>query len=139
MKMTCHTDGGGAQGGISFAFHIEDPTGHTICRSSQEAYGEYTTNDAEYMALLSCLAFIDSFLGKKHPYTQIQVFMDSSLVCEQMNDVYQVKASNMQKWNTRCKELANKISTEKKVDIKYNHVKRDGNKEADRLARISLQ
>ena len=90
--------------------------------------GIATNNEAEYQALIDGLNFcIDNSIK------EIDVFLDSNLVVEQVNKNYKVKAENLKVLNSKVDELIQKFNF-----IKINHVYREENKRADQLANMAL-
>lgn len=122
MKLVIFTDGG-ARGNPGPA-----ATGIVIKNESDEIvahYGEYlgtqTNNYAEYSAAISGLK-------KAHELgaDDVELFVDSKLVCEQLNQNWKVKEPTLQKLFVHA---YNTMQQFKKVKIK--HVRREFNKEAD--------
>ena len=90
--------------------------------------GIATNNEAEYQALIDGLNFcIDNSIR------EIDVFLDSNLVVEQVNKNYKVKAENLKVLNSKVDELIQEFNF-----IKINHVYREENKRADQLANMAL-
>ena len=97
---------------------------HTISKK----IGIATNNEAEYQALIDGLNFcIDNSIK------EIDVFLDSNLVVEQVNKNYKVKAENLKVLNSKVDELIQEFNF-----IKINHVYREENKRADQLANMAL-
>src|ERR1043165_1871021 len=61
-----------------------------------------TNNEAEYEALIAGLK-----LAKKMVVQKLQVFTDSLLVSNQVNDNYIAKEPNMKKYREKAKEIMN--------------------------------
>ena len=93
-----------------------------------KAIGVASNNEAEYLALESALDYC-----VKNNYLNLEVFLDSKLVVEQVNGNYKVKSNNL-------KPLRDKIldHIEKLEFISINHVYRENNKRADELANLAL-
>jgi len=90
--------------------------------------GIATNNEAEYQALIDGLNFcIDNSIK------EIDVFLDSNLVVEQVNENYKVKAENLKVLNSKVDELIQEFNF-----IEINHVYREENKRADQLANMAL-
>ncbi|MBO70722.1 MAG: ribonuclease H [Actinobacteria bacterium] len=90
--------------------------------------GIATNNEAEYQALIDGLNFcIDNSIK------EIDVFLDSNLVVEQVNKNYKVKAENLKVLNSKVDELIEEFNF-----IEINHVYREENKRADQLANMAL-
>ena len=90
--------------------------------------GIATNNEAEYQALIDGLNFcIDNSIK------EIDVFLDSNLVVEQVNKNFKVKAGNLKVLNSKVDELIQEFNF-----IEINHVYREENKRADQLANMAL-
>lgn len=90
--------------------------------------GETTNNQAEYQALLAGLQ-----LALEHSVDMIDCYLDSELVVKQMRQEYKVKDKDLQKvfvkvWNESVKFKK----------ITFSHVRREQNKEADKLVNLAL-
>ena len=97
---------------------------HTISKK----IGIATNNEAEYQALIDGLNYcVDNSIK------EIEVFLDSNLVVEQVNENFKVKAANLKVLNSKVKELIKEFKL-----IKINHVYREDNKRADQLANMAL-
>ncbi|MFA5211546.1 MAG: ribonuclease HI family protein [Patescibacteria group bacterium] len=122
MKLIIFTDGGarGNPGPAATGIVIKNETGKTLAN-----YGEYlgkqTNNFAEYSALISSLK-----KALELKADELEIFVDSKLVCEQLNRRWKVKEPTLQKLFIEAYNLMQKF---KKVNIKHTY--REGNKEAD--------
>ncbi len=113
---------GDASIGVSILFDGKEV--HAISKK----IGIATNNEAEYQALIDGLNFcIDNSIK------EIDVFLDSNLVVEQVNKNYKVKAENLKVLNSKVDELIQEFNF-----IKINHVYREENKRADQLANMAL-
>ena len=128
MRYQLYCDGasrsnpGDASIGISIL--LDGKEVHTISKK----IGIATNNEAEYQALIDGLNFcIDNSIK------EIDVFLDSNLVVEQVNKNYKVKAENLKVLNSKVDELIQEFNF-----IKINHVYREENKRADQLANMAL-
>lgn len=96
-----------------------------------EAFGEYlgetTNNVAEWTAVELALKG-----AKKYQPKRIQFFMDSELVCRQLNGQYRVKNLGLIPIYNEVKRLA------ADYDITFQHVYRENNKLADRQVNIAI-
>jgi len=91
--------------------------------------GDATNNIAEYSALICALQE-----ALKLKADVLKIFTDSELVYKQVIGVYKVKDEKMRVLFEQVKSLSEGFS-----DIEIKHVKREFNKEADRLASGSLK
>ena len=87
--------------------------------------GIQSNNFAEYMALIFSLVEALS-LGEK----EVQVYSDSKLVCEQVRGNFKVKNNNILPLFTLAKNLLSQMAK-----FSINHIDREKNKEADKLAK----
>ncbi len=90
--------------------------------------GISTNNVAEYEALLALLNWC---LEKK--VNSLKVFSDSKLLVEQIKGNFKVKAENLKKLHREALEKINKIQ-----NFKIYYIKREFNKEADKIANQCL-
>ena len=113
---------GDASIGISILLNGKEV--HTISKK----IGIATNNEAEYQSLIDGLNYcVDNSIK------EIEVFLDSNLVVEQVNENFKVKAANLKVLNSKVKELIEEFKL-----IKINHVYREDNKRADQLANMAL-
>ena len=87
-----------------------------------------TNNEAEYLSLIKGLE-----LALYSNMNALHVEGDSSLIINQMNGTNKVNAKNLIPLHTQAKELEKRFHY-----IDYKHVKREFNKEADKLANMAL-
>lgn len=134
-KAIVYTDGGsrGNPGPAAIGVVIKDAAGHPV-KSYGEIIGETTNNEAEYQAVIFALAKIKALFGKKKAgEMQIDVFMDSELVVKQLKGEYRLEEKRLfplfiKVWNLKI-DFAS---------VKFNHVSREKNREADRLVNEAL-
>jgi len=90
--------------------------------------GRTTNNVAEWSGFLAAL---DAAVESGAPDVEIRA--DSELVVKQWNGVYRVKAPHLARFVVEAKEKARKIPR-----LRVVHVRREENREADRLANEAL-
>ena len=124
-ELTIYVDGASAgnpgKAGIGVVFFCE---GKKIKEYSQYI-GVTTNNVAEYMAVV--FAMQEALIVNVR---NITILSDSELVVNQINGVYKVKDNNLFRLYKQVEHLKNGF---KKFSI--THIKRAGNKEADKLAK----
>lgn len=122
-------DGGsrGNPGPAGYGFLLERPDGETIVADGQ-AIGTATNNVAEYRALIAGLRRA-SEVGIR----QLRVFGDSKLVIEQMKGKWRVRAQGLQALHLEAQGLSRQFDS-----VTFEHVRRAGNAEADRLANVAM-
>lgn len=91
--------------------------------------GIETNNFAEYTALVKALLYLQSAAKGE----EIRVFLDSQLVVSQLSGLYRVKSPKIRELVAKVRELESAFKV-----VKYQHILRDRNKEADRLVNIAL-
>lgn len=91
MRFQLYTDGGsrGNPGPSAYAYIIFDGSGREVA-SRSDYLGLGTNNEAEYQGLLNGLKEVLERGG-----TEVEVFMDSELVVNQLKGRYRVKARNL--------------------------------------------
>jgi len=103
-------------------------------KTYREFIGYATNNEAEYKALIFALQKVKLVHGKsKSKNLNIECYLDSELIVKQLNRKYKVLEENIQKlflllWN---------LNIDFK-EVKYFHIPRSKNAEADRLANLAL-
>jgi ribonuclease HI len=90
--------------------------------------GRTTNNVAEYQGLIMGLE-----AASKEGASSLAVRLDSELLVKQLNGQYRVKAPNLKPLYQKAQGLLRGF---KRVDIQ--HVRREYNKEADRLANLAM-
>ncbi|PIZ94810.1 MAG: ribonuclease H [Candidatus Magasanikbacteria bacterium CG_4_10_14_0_2_um_filter_37_12] len=122
MKLTIYTDGGsrGNPGPSATGIVIKNEAKQVVAN-----YGEYlgrqTNNFTEYYAAISGLK-----KAKELGATEVELIVDSKLVCEQLNRRWKVKEPTIQKLFVQAWNVMQQFKT-----IKIRHTLRAGNKEAD--------
>ena len=122
-------DGGsrGNPGPAAYGVAVEDEQGQPLA-SLRAALGHQTNNYAEYCGLLAGLRH-----AREQGAQRVRVFADSELLVRQMQGHYQVKSPNLQPLHAEAKRLAASFA-----DFAIAHVRREQNREADRLANLAM-
>ena len=125
MKLYIYTDGGarGNPGPAGAGAVAYDENGVAVFQIS-EYLGETTNNQAEYQALIMALKKAVALETK-----EAEIFMDSELIVKQLNREYKVKNKELQPLFVQVYNLT--LSFKK---ISFKHIRREKNKEADKLA-----
>jgi ribonuclease HI len=124
-----HIDGAsrGNPGEAAFGVFVADDAGRTVA----ELYGylgRATNNVAEYQALLHALRYALAQGARR-----VRVFSDSELVVKQIDGRYRVKHPDMVPLYRDATSLLRQFER-----ASVAHVRREQNKEADRLANRAL-
>jgi probable phosphoglycerate mutase len=125
---TANIDGGarGNPGPAGYGVRIERDDGTVV--ELKEAVGVATNNVAEYRGLLAALDW-----ATRHGIETLHIKSDSDLLVKQMRGEYRVKHPGLQPLWEQARTLARQIH-----DVRYEHVRREFNKEADRLANEAM-
>ena len=126
---TLNTDGGarGNPGPSAIAYILKDPNGALVVKEG-EYIGEATNNVAEYKALIKGLSKAQALEVKT-----LNCLLDSELVVKQIKGEYRVKETHLKDLCDHTRKLADTFDF-----VQFTHVKRDKNKEADKLVNDTL-
>lgn len=124
MKFSLFTDGGarGNPGPAAAGVVLKDEKGNVVVEMGMHL-GVCTNNEAEYRALILGLN-----TAKKHGVSEVSCFLDSELVVKQLKGEYKVKNQKLKSFFNEVKKLELGFAS-----VKYQHVFREKNKEADAL------
>lgn len=135
-KIIIYTDGGSrgnpgkAAIGVVFCNEKDQPI---------KKFGEYlgdnlTNNDAEYHAIIFALKKFKALFGKAIAETSdVEIKADSELVVKQLNGDYRLENEKIQKFFIEIWNLKFDFKS-----VKFKHIPREKNKEADRLVNEAL-
>jgi len=124
-----YIDGGarGNPGPAGYGVRIESAAGKVL----DELHGPLgiaTNNVAEYNGLLAALQWaID------HDERRVHIRADSELLVRQMRGEYKVKNAGLQPLHVRARLLAAQLD-----EVQFEHVRREFNKDADRLSNLGM-
>jgi ribonuclease HI len=130
MKLIIYTDGGsrGNPGPAAIGVVFSDEKGKVIKEYGQKI-GRATNNEAEYEAVIFALQKAKLlFGGKKAKTMQVEMHMDSEFVTRQMNGKYKILDRRIEQLFLRVWNLKIDFG-----DVKFIHVPRNENMEADKL------
>jgi probable phosphoglycerate mutase len=127
--ITAHVDGGarGNPGPAGYGAVITDAGGE-ILAELYEGIGIATNNVAEYRGLLAALEW-----ALAHGHKRVHVKSDSLLIVQQMLGRYRVKHEGLLPLYRRARHLVAKIG-----DVTFEHVRRELNRDADRLSNLGM-
>lgn len=130
-RLIVFTDGG--------AFNNPGPAGIGIVIANQQGkklleiskfIGFATNNQAEYQAVVFALkTVLEKFKAKN-----IQVLLDSNLVCQQLRGNYKVKNQGLKPLYNKVKELQCNFEL-----VLFDHIPREKNKDADKLVKKAIK
>jgi probable phosphoglycerate mutase len=128
-SIVAYCDGGsrGNPGPAGFGVYIQDEKGGVLAELSQYL-GKRTNNFAEYSALLAALEFA---IAKGH--VSLRVVSDSELMVKQIKGQYRVNSPELRPLYEEAKRRITQLQR-----FQIQHVLRDKNKHADRLANVAM-
>jgi len=127
--IVAYIDGGarGNPGPAGYGVRIEQADG-TPVEEFCGAIGVATNNVAEYQGLVAALEW-----ARTHGHATVHVRSDSLLLVQQMLGNYKVKHPGLQPLYGKARLLAHDVGR-----VRYEHVRREANKHADRLANAAM-
>ena len=125
MKGTLYTDGGarGNPGPAGIGVVLKDEAGDVIGEIAR-GIGVATNNVAEYQALIAGLE-----LAHEKGVTDLEVYMDSSLVVNQVKGEWKIKNNALRPLAVEARRLIDRFEI-----WSLSHVGREENSDADKLA-----
>jgi ribonuclease HI len=127
--LIAYVDGGarGNPGPAGYGVMVTDQNGHRVTELS-EYLGRQTNNYAEYRGLIGALDY-----ALQHGHHAVQVVSDSELLVRQLKGIYKVRNPALQELYTLAKQRIAKLDW-----FSIDHVLREQNREADRLANKAM-
>jgi ribonuclease HI len=124
-----YIDGGarGNPGPAGYGVQIQDADGQVIAEL-HGALGIATNNVAEYNGLLAALRW-----AHEHDCRRLHIKADSELLVKQMRGEYKIKHPGLQPLAARARLLIMDLDR-----VTFEHVRREQNKEADRLSNLGM-
>lgn len=99
-----------------------------------EFIGKATNNQAEYAGVIFALQKIKQLIGKEAAkHSAVEINIDSELLAKQVNGEYKITEHRIQELFLELWNL--KIDFDQ---VSFRHLRRERNKEADRLANLAL-
>lgn len=130
MRVIVEADGGsrGNPGPAGYGSVVWSADHNTVLAESKQAIGRATNNVAEYRGLIAGLEE-----AAKLGAAEVEVFMDSKLVVEQMSGRWRVKHPDLAPLNQEAGALSARFD-----HISYEWIPREKNSHADRLANEAM-
>jgi ribonuclease HI len=127
--IVAYIDGGarGNPGPAGYGVRIQSADG-TVLDELHGALGIATNNVAEYNGLLAALRW-----ALENNVSRVQIRADSELLVKQMRGEYKVKNPGLQPLYVRARLLVAELD-----DVRFEHVRREFNAEADRLSNLGM-
>jgi probable phosphoglycerate mutase len=127
-RAVANIDGGsrGNPGPAGYGVRLELDDGAVV--ELKQAIAHATNNIAEYNGLLAALRW-----AAENGVDALHIRSDSELLVRQMNGLYRVKNPGLQPLYEEARALVRQIP-----QVKFEHVRRELNREADRLANEAM-
>jgi len=127
--LIAHIDGGsrGNPGEAGFGVYIQSEEGQEVA-SLYGYLGFQTNNVAEYAGLLAALKY-----AVDHGVSRLAIRSDSELLVRQINGQYRVRNTRLQQLHAAALSLMRHVGA-----VTVGHVRREQNKDADRLANLAM-
>ncbi|HEX4346442.1 MAG TPA: reverse transcriptase-like protein [Vicinamibacterales bacterium] len=127
--VVAYIDGGarGNPGPAGFGVRVESADG-TLIEEFSDSIGTATNNVAEYRGLLAALGW-----ARQHGHRALHVRSDSLLLVQQMLGNFKVKNEGLKPLHAKARLLAHEIGK-----VTFEHVRRESNAHADRLANSAM-
>lgn len=113
---------------IGAVLYRGSPAARNVVAELSEAIGRGTNNVAEYRALIEGLE-----MAARYDPASLVVRCDSQLLVRQLLGVYKVKSPGLRPLFRRARRLLDAFE-----NVRIEHVRRDHNRRADRLANQAL-
>ncbi len=130
MKLKVYTDGGSRWNPwiAWLGVYITDEKGKEIEKRYKSLW-EKTNNEAEYLWAYYWIKRAIELKAK-----EVELYMDSNLVIRQLSGEWKIKKDELKKINNDISTLVKNAS----LKISYNWIRREDNKEADRLSNVAM-
>ena len=128
-EVIAHIDGAsrGNPGPAAFGVVLETDEGVRVATLSK-TIGHTTNNVAEYHGLLAVLEY-----ALEHKVARLKVLSDSELMARQIQGSYKVKSPDLKPLFERARSAIARLES-----FSIEHVRREHNREADKLANLAL-
>ena len=126
-EIVAYIDGGARGNPGPAGVRIERPDG-TLVDEMAESIGSATNNVAEYSGLIAALEW-----ARAHECRVLHIRSDSLLLVQQMVGKYRVKNPGLQALHAKARMLVSQLHR-----VTFEHVRRDANAHADRLANLAM-
>ncbi len=135
-KIIIYTDGGsrGNPGQAAIGVVFCNEKGQVIKKFGEYLGDNFTNNEAEYQAIIFALKKFKALFGKAiAEISDVEIRADSELVVKQLNGKYKLLEPKIQQFFIEIWNLKFDFKS-----VKFKHVPREKNSEADRLVNEAL-
>lgn len=131
-----YTDGGarGNPGIAGVGIVIQDEAG-VVLQEASKPLGEGTNNEAEYKGVIFGLENLEKLVGKENlSDVTVKLHLDSQLIARQLTKQYKIKEERLRALCEQVWKMVNDLG----VRLEVTEIRREQNKEADRLANEAM-
>lgn len=128
LKLFCDGGSRGNPGPAAYGYVVYDSAGKILDKCGNYL-GETTNNQAEYQGLIAGL----TWLYTHHPQAEVEIWMDSLLIVNQVKGIYKVKNLELKPRWEEARGLLSHFSS-----WSISHTLRGGNALADSLVNQTL-
>lgn len=132
-KISVWSDGGARGNPGPAAIGVVIKEGEEILEEISETIGDATNNIAEYMAVLRGLEVLRLRFGGETKEIEVDWKLDSELVQKQLSGEYKIKNPGLRDLFLKIQDLRAHFP-----NLSFTHVRREFNKDADRLVNEAL-
>ena len=127
--LVAYVDGGarGNPGPAGYGVVVEDEVGRPVAQLGA-FLGTQTNNYAEYSGLLAAISY-----ALRHGFKALKVYSDSELMVKQIKGEYKVNHPALKEFHGKALKMIDDLEA-----FEINHVLREKNREADRLANLAM-
>ena len=128
-RIVAYIDGGarGNPGPAGYGVRVENADGSCV-EELHGAIGVATNNVAEYRGLIAALTYLH-----RHGFQDVTIRSDSQLLTKQMTGEYRVRHAGLKPLYHEARQLVAHFG-----EVRFEHVPRAQNAEADRLANLAM-
>jgi len=127
IQISCDGGARGNPGPAAYGFVVKEDG--KIVKNGLGCIGIATNNFAEYTAVIEALKWLENNYSEK----DLEFYLDSNLVVSQLSGIYKIKNSKIRELIFKIRELETSFG-----QIRYNHIPREQNKQADHLVNQAL-
>ena len=133
MDLIINTDGGARGNPGPAAIGVFVVANEAVVYESALYLGTKTNNEAEYLAILHALEWLQTFC-QTHEISSVAFKLDSQLVVNQLQRNWKIKEDRLRELAQHCWQIMNSLS----VAFTISYVPRAQNVQADRLVNQAL-
>lgn len=127
IQVFCDGGARGNPGHAAYGFVVK--VDNKVVKEEGAYIGIATNNQAEYTAIIKAL----SYLVDHHRGQDVSFFLDSQLAASQLSGLFKIKNAQIRELIIKVREHETELG-----QVRYTHIPREQNKEADSLVNQAL-